>query len=389
MAIVVAGLARVGADAAFPDQVKVEGGAVKGAVADGVLSFKGIPFAAPPVGDLRWRPPQPVVPWTGVKEATAYGHDCAQKPVAIDAAPLGTEPSEDCLVLNVWRPAEKTSAALPVMVWIYGGGFVNGGSSPAVYDGSQFAKQGVVLVSFNYRIGRFGFFAHPALSAEHPGEPLGNYALMDQIAALKWVQKHIAGFGGNPKDVTVFGESAGGMSVHALLTSPAAKGLFHKAIIESGGGRSGLLTMRKLHEDQPNQPSAESVGVAFAKSNGDRRHRRGGVEGAARAADRQGRRRAELHDDGRRQRHLRRRADPRREDHGRVGRGVVQGRPQHEGADAGRRQQPGHRLLVREDDGRGDEAVRCRRGEGAGGLRSEQDGQPAGRRLPGGDGPRS
>src|SRR6478735_8275565 len=179
--IVVAGFARVGADAGFPDQVKVEGGAVKGAVADGVLSFKGIPFAAPPVGDLRWRPPQPVVPWAGVKEATAYGHDCA----------------------------EKTSAALPVMVWIYGGGFVNGGSSPAVYDGSQFAKQGVVLVSFNYRIGRFGFFAHPALSAEHPGEPLGNYALMDQIAALQWVQKHIAGFGGNPKDVTVFGESAG------------------------------------------------------------------------------------------------------------------------------------------------------------------------------------
>ena len=267
LALAVVGLARLGADAAFPAQVKVTGGAVKGAVTDGVLSFKGIPFALPPVGDLRWRPPQPVVPWTGVKEATAYGHDCAQKPVAIDAAPLGTEPSEDCLVINVWRPAEK-KGALPVMVWIYGGGFVNGGSSPAVYDGSQFAKQGVVLVSFNYRIGRFGFFAHPALSAEHPGEPLGNYALMDQIAALQWVQKNIAEFDGNPKDVTVFGESAGGMSVHALLTSPAAKGLFHKAIIESGGGRSGLLTMRKLHEDQPNQPSAEAVGVAFAKSNG-------------------------------------------------------------------------------------------------------------------------
>ena len=166
MAFAVAGFARLGADAGFSDQVKVEGGAVKGDVADGVLSFKGIPFAAPPVGDLRWRPPQPVVQWTGVKEATAYGHDCAQKPVAIDAAPLGTEPSEDCLVLNVWRPAEKTSAALPVMVWIYGGGFVNGGSSPAVYDGSQFARQGVVLVSFNYRIGRFGFFAQRAKREE-------------------------------------------------------------------------------------------------------------------------------------------------------------------------------------------------------------------------------
>jgi para-nitrobenzyl esterase len=268
VAIVMMAWARIGADAAFPDRVKVTGGEVKGVVADGVLSFKGIPFAAPPVGDLRWRPPQPVGPWTGVKDATAYGHDCAQKPVSIDAAPLGTEPSEDCLVLNVWRPAGKGTGALPVMVWIYGGGFVNGGSSPAVYDGSQFAKQGVVLVSCNYRLGRFGFFAHPALSAEHPGEPLGNYAFMDQIAALEWVQKNIAAFGGNPKDVTVFGESAGGMSVHALLTSPASKGLFHKAIIESGGGRTGLLSMRKLHEDQPNQPSAEAVGVAFAKANG-------------------------------------------------------------------------------------------------------------------------
>src|SRR5262249_25499177 len=227
--IAVAAFARLGADAAFPDQVKVTGGEVKGAVADGVLSFKGIPFAAPPVGDLRWRPPQPLLPWSGlVKQSTAYGHDCAQKPVSIDAAPRGTEPSEACVVLNVWRPAEKSSRALPVMVWIYGGGFVNGGSSPAVYDGSQFAKQGIVLVSFNYRLGRFGFFAHPALSAEHPGEPLGNYAFMDQIAALQWVQKNISAFGGNPKDVTVFGESAGGMSVHALLTSPAAKGLFDK-----------------------------------------------------------------------------------------------------------------------------------------------------------------
>src|SRR4051794_3716922 len=155
VAFAVAGFARVGADSTFPDLVNVEGGTVKGAVATGVLSFKGIPFAAPPVGDLRWRPPQPVVPWTGVKDATVYGHDCAQKPVAIDAAPLGTEPSEDCLVLNVWRPAANTSAALPVMVWIYGGGFVNGGSSPSVYDGSQFATRGVVLVSFNYRLGRF------------------------------------------------------------------------------------------------------------------------------------------------------------------------------------------------------------------------------------------
>ena len=267
VALALAGLSRLGADASFPDQVKVTGGAVKGAVAHGVLSFKGIPFAAPPAGELRWRPPQPVAPWPGVKDATAYGHDCAQKPFGGDAAPLGTEPSEDCLVMNVWRPAAG-GAKLPVMVWIYGGGFVNGGSSPAVYDGSQFAKHGLVLVSFNYRLGRFGFFAHPALSQAHPGEPLGNYGYMDQIAAMQWVQNNIAAFGGNPKDVTVFGESAGGISVATLLTAPAAKGLLQKAAVESGGGRAGLLPMRRLHEDLPNLPSAEAVGVTFAKSVG-------------------------------------------------------------------------------------------------------------------------
>ena len=174
-----------------------------------MLSFKGIPFAAPPVGDLRWKPPQPVTPWTGVRPATAYGSDCMQLPFPGDAAPLGTPPAEDCLVVNVWRPADA-STKLPVMVWIYGGGFVNGGSSPAVYDGSQFAKRGVVLVSFNYRVGRFGFFAHPALTKESPNGPLGNYAFLDQIAALKWVQKNIAAFGGDAGNVTIFGESAGG-----------------------------------------------------------------------------------------------------------------------------------------------------------------------------------
>jgi para-nitrobenzyl esterase len=268
------------AEAPFADQVRVDGGTVKGAAQDGVLSFKGMPFAAPPVGDLRWKAPQPVVSWTGVRPATAFGHDCMQKPFPSDAAPLGTEPSEDCLVLNVWRPAQKTTAKLPVLVWIYGGGFVNGGSSPAVYDGSQFAKRGVVLVSFNYRLGRFGFFAHPALTAESPHAPLGNYAYLDQIAALHWVARNIAAFGGDPGNVTVFGESAGGGSVHMLLTSPLAKGLLHKAIIESGGGRDGLLPMRRLHEDTPNGPvSAEAVGIAFAKSVGIE-----GVDAAALAA---------------------------------------------------------------------------------------------------------
>ena len=255
--------------AAGPVEVRTESGVVRGAAAVGVLSFKGIPFAAPPVGPLRWRAPQPAPKWSGVRAATAYGHDCMQKPFPSDAAPLGTEPAEDCLVANVWRPAEAKSGKLPVMVWIYGGGFVNGGSSPDVYDGSQFARRDVVLVSFNYRLGRFGFFAHPALTKATPkGEPLGNYAYMDQIAALKWVQRNIAAFGGDPGNVTVFGESAGGASVHMLLTSPAAQGLFHKAIVQSGGGRGPLMQTRRIAEDQPGAPSGHAIGLAFAKANG-------------------------------------------------------------------------------------------------------------------------
>ena len=255
--------------AAAPAEVRTESGVVGGAVADGVLSFKGIPYAAPPVGPLRWHAPQSAPRWSGVRAATAYGHDCMQKPFPSDAAPLGTEPAEDCLVLNIWRPADAKPGKLPVMVWIYGGGFVNGGSSPDVYDGSQFARRDVVLVSFNYRLGRFGFFAHPALTKATPkGEPLGNYAYMDQIAALKWVQRNIAAFGGDPGNVTVFGESAGGGSVHMLLTSPAARGLFHKAIVQSGGGRGPLMPMRRIAEDQPGAPSGHAIGLAFAKANG-------------------------------------------------------------------------------------------------------------------------
>ena len=254
---------------AASDQVTVTSGVLEGSIEDGVSSFKGIPFAAPPVGDLRWRSPPPDKAWTGVRRATAYGSDCAQLPFPGDAAPLGTPPAEDCLVLNVWRPAERPAQKLPVMVWIYGGGFVNGGSSPAVYDGTQFARSGVVFVSFNYRLGRFGFFAHPALTKESPSGPLGNYGYLDQVAALRWVQSNIAAFGGDPGNVTVFGESAGGGSVLMLLTSPLAKGLFHKAIIESGGGRDGLFPTRYLDKAGANgHPSAENVGVDFAKANG-------------------------------------------------------------------------------------------------------------------------
>ena len=258
-----------GAPAAFaqPDQVRIDTGSVSGAIKDGVQSFKGIPFAAPPVGPLRWRPPQPAAKWTGVKAATEYGHDCMQKPFPSDAAPLGTAPAEDCLVLNVWRPADNRKN-LPVMVWIYGGGFVNGGSSPDVYAGDQFAKQGVIMVSFNYRVGRFGFFGFPALTTEHADEPKGNYGYMDEIAALQWVKRNITAFGGDANNVTVFGESAGGGSVHVLLTSPLAKGLFNKAIIESGGGRASLLGDRLLGQSKPGLPSLEEIGVNFAKANG-------------------------------------------------------------------------------------------------------------------------
>ncbi|HTW37170.1 MAG TPA: carboxylesterase family protein [Steroidobacteraceae bacterium] len=255
-------MVEAGAAPATETQLGVQGGLIRGAVHEGVLSFKGIPFAAPPVGPLRWRPPQRVGRWSGVRAAVNYGPDCLQLPFPGDAAPLRSALAEDCLYLNVWRPARAAARALPVMVWIYGGGFVNGGTSPAVYDGSPFARDGIVLVSFNYRLGNFGFFAHPALSAEQRAGVLGNYGLLDQIAALEWVQRNITAFGGDPRNVTVFGESAGGMSVHVLLTSPLAQGLFQRAIIESGGGRPDLLRMRPL---SGSANAAEAVGVALAK----------------------------------------------------------------------------------------------------------------------------
>jgi len=252
--------------------VQIDAGRLKGFVSQGVLSFKGIPYAAPPLGRLRWREPRPPAKWKGIRAATEYGHDCMQLPFPSDAAPLGTTPSEDCLVMNVWAPEPRPAGKLPVMVWIYGGGWVNGGSSPAVYDGSPFARDGIVFVSFNYRLGRFGFFAHPALTKENPDGLLGNYGYMDQIAALKWVQRNIAAFGGDPGNVTLFGESAGGFAVHALLTTPRTEGLFQRAIIESGGGRSsgpeGAVWIHDAVRGKPSGPSAESLGSAFARGKG-------------------------------------------------------------------------------------------------------------------------
>jgi len=258
-----------------PPHVRVESGELQGVVADGVDSFKGIPFAAPPVGDLRWRPPQAAAPWTGVRQAAEFGADCMQGrfgPPPAPGAPPARVPSEDCLFLNVWRPASATPGAkLAVMVWIHGGGFMGGSGASPNTSGTQFAKQGVLLVSFNYRLGRFGFFAFPALSRERPEETKGNYAYMDQIAALQWVKRNIAAFGGDPNNVTIFGFSAGGVSVHSLLASPMARGLFQKAIVESGGSRDSVLTARPMRADgvDPNYPvSAETIGINFARSMG-------------------------------------------------------------------------------------------------------------------------
>jgi para-nitrobenzyl esterase len=238
-----------------PADVTITSGALKGVIAGDVASFKAIPYAAAPVGDLRWRAPQPPARWKGVRPADAFGPACIQTPGA--SAYAGPQ-SEDCLTLNIWTPAHRTGARLPVMVWIHGGGFVGG--TGARYDGASFARDGVVLVTINYRLGRLGFFAHPALAKTNPEGDLADFGMMDQLAALKWVKANIGAFGGDPANVTVFGESAGGVFVNYLMISPAARGLFARAISESGFGR---VQGRPLGE-------AQARGAAFAAALGVR-----------------------------------------------------------------------------------------------------------------------
>lgn len=253
-------------------KVQTASGIVRGITEGDASVFKGIPFAAPPVRELRWRAPQPVSAWKGELDATKYGSNCAQNSWGGKPGTIADGSSEDCLYLNVWKPANSTAKSkLPVMLWIHGGGFTGGSGSGSQNFGQELTKQGVILVNINYRLGRLGYFAHPALSAENPNEPKGNYGYMDQIAALQWIQKNIAAFGGNPKNVTIFGFSAGGVSVHSLLTIPAAKGLFHKLISESGGGRDGVLTGRPINKENADvfyTVSAETIGVNFAKKQG-------------------------------------------------------------------------------------------------------------------------
>jgi para-nitrobenzyl esterase len=202
--------------------IKVKQGQVQGVVTDGVDVYKGLPFAAPPIGDLRWRAPKAASKWSGVRAATTFSSTCAQ--------------AEDCLYLNLYVPSDaKANAKLPVMVWIHGGAFIFGSGS--AYDGTHFAQQGVIVVTVNYRLGRAGWFAHPALTAENPKGPLGNYGLMDQIAALEWVRDNVKAFGGDTRNVTVFGESAGAISINYLMLAKQARGLYSKALSESGFGR--------------------------------------------------------------------------------------------------------------------------------------------------------
>jgi para-nitrobenzyl esterase len=242
-------------------RVHVANGVLEGVISadDKVRTFKGVPYAAPPVGPLRWKEPRPAAAWEGVRRASEYGARCMQGSIYADMIFRDSGPSEDCLYLNLWMPAHPAAARLPVMVWIYGGGFAAGSTSEPRQDGGNLSKQGVLVVSMNYRLGIFGFFSHPELTKESGHDASGNYGLLDQLAALRWVHDNIAAFGGDPGNVTIFGESAGSSSVSALVASPLAKGLFQRAIGESG-------SVFNLSRELRSRAASEEADVHFAQN---------------------------------------------------------------------------------------------------------------------------
>jgi para-nitrobenzyl esterase len=261
-AIVVAMLAT--AATAQQTRVTIDTGAMIGAQEGDTLVFKGIPYAAPPVGPMRWRPPAKPAAWRGTRDATHYGFACPQGSEHKEPWAQVGSMSEDCLFLNVWRPARP--GKYPVMVFVHGGGFTYGAAGVPLYNGAGLAARGAVIVTINYRLGRLGFFAHPALTRENPDGQLGNYAIMDQVAALQWVKRNIAKLGGNAGNVTIFGESAGAGSVQILMGSPVSVGLFHKAISESGAGSSALFPIRggPFNAEKIGQSWTDSLGLKNA-----------------------------------------------------------------------------------------------------------------------------
>ncbi|QDH74034.1 carboxylesterase/lipase family protein [Brevundimonas sp. M20] len=262
LSIAVSALALTACATANAQTVTAPAGAVRGTTENGIAGFKGIPFAAPPVGEMRWRPPAPAARWTGTRDATRYGAACIQPtPVfqTIYSSDIGAT-SEDCLTLNVWTPS--TTGRAPVMVWIHGGALVTGSSKETLYDGGRLAREGVVVVSINYRLGVLGWLSHPDLSAESPLGISGNYGLMDQVAALEWVKRNIASFGGDPENVTIAGESAGGLSVLYLMGTPLARGLFDRAIAQS----AYMISTPELKTARFGAPSGEEAGSALSRT---------------------------------------------------------------------------------------------------------------------------
>ncbi|MGH9522786.1 MAG: carboxylesterase/lipase family protein [Terriglobales bacterium] len=257
-------LALLFAVTALAQRVRTRSGLLDGKTSpDGqVQIFLGIPYAAPPVDDLRWKEPQPVMPWKGVREAKNFGARCMQARIYSDMVFRDSGPSEDCLHLNVWTPTTKSNAKLPVMVWIFGGGFHAGATSEPRQDGEHLAHRGVVVVSMDYRLGIFGFFSHPELTRESPHHASGNYGLLDQAAALRWVHDNIAAFGGDPDNVTIFGESAGSFSVSGQMASPLSKKLIARAIGESGAFLANVPRLQALADsEQQGEKFGESIGA--------------------------------------------------------------------------------------------------------------------------------